>query len=215
MAYAAASRRRRSSTTRREGRRCIACVIETSCLLLICARACQSFVPAPGFVGTGRQLASSSVAICQAEKDTDGVAGDARKDTDGEAEPEWDGVVIEGAHDADFDSIDNSDDAFVPSIGFMSMAQSVTSPALSAIGSGGDTSKFDPLANAGILHRMAKDTDTISEDDLLDMGGDPAFLDVEDDAGAGEGTGPHEELDDSNFFWDGTVDEDAHMDFLD
>ncbi|KAL9183823.1 hypothetical protein ACHAXT_004679 [Thalassiosira profunda] len=208
MAYATASRRCRSSTTRREGRRCIACVI------LLCVRACQAFVPTLGFIGTGRQLPSSSVAVCHAKKDTDGVAGDARKDTDGEAEPEWDGVVIEGAHDADFDSIDDSADAFVPSIGFMSMAQSVTSPALSAIGSGGNTStEFDPLANAGILHRMTKDTDTISEDDLLDMGGDPAFLDVEVDAG--EGTGPHEELDDSDFFWDGTVDEDAHMDFLD
>ena len=132
-----------------------------------------------------------------------------------ESEPwEWDGVVVEGAQDAEFGATDDDDDYFAPSIGFMSMASSVTSPALSAaIGSGSPASEFDPLANAGRLHRTSSlDKEAMSEADLLDIGGDPDFLDSVD-VDEEEGEGLREEMDDSDFFdWDGTVDEDAHFD---
>lgn len=128
---------------------------------------------------------------------------------------EWDGVVVEGAHDAEFGATDDDDDYFAPSIGFMSMASSVTSPALTAAtGSGSPgASEFDPLANAGRLHRTSSlDKEAMSEADLLDIGGDPDFLDSVD-VDEEEGEGLREEMDDSDFFdWDGTVDEDAHFD---
>lgn len=113
----------------------------------------------------------------------------------------WDGEVIEGAHDAEFESFDEAD-VFVPSFNFMSMANSVTSPAL-AVAAG----EFDSLKNMGQIHQVAMEKEgreVMTEDDLLEMGGDPSFLDdVEDDAGF-KGMG--------NFVWDGEVNEDAHLD---
>lgn len=170
-----------------------------TCLLLLCARFCHPFVAPNRIVATTRSEPPSSHATIGAEGERADVPD----------EPwEWDGEVVEGAHDAEFDSVDDPSDAFVPSPGFMSVASSVASPALAAAssgGGGGGTGGFDPLKNAGIIHRMSKEAEGITEDDLLDMGGDPEFL---DDAGDAE-----EEGGDPDFFdWDGTVDEDAHLD---
>lgn len=124
---------------------------------------------------------------------------------------EWDGNPIEGAHDSEFDDGSGSmDDVFMSSSAFMSMATSVTSPALSVIGTGG-SSNFDQKQNAGKIH-LSEDDDF----DLEEIGGDPGFLD-EDDTGAGgdktfESMQFDKEMDD-DLFWDGLVDEDAHLDF--
>ena len=127
---------------------------------------------------------------------------------------EWDGNPIEGAHDSEFDDGSGSmDDVFMPSSAFMSMATSVTSPALSVIGAGaGDSSSnFDQKQNAGKLH-LSEDDDF----DLEEIGGDPGFLD-DDDTG-GNDKKPFESMQfdkemDDDLFWDGLVDEDAHLDF--
>ena len=133
---------------------------------------------------------------------------------------EWDGTIQEGAHDDEFDSIDDvgDDDEFVPSIGFMSAAAMLADSSGSVIG--GVTAAatqastiFDPLLNSGTIHRislMEEDDENMSEDDLLEMGGDPDFLD--DDIGVVD-VGAFKEIDDSDIFeWDGMVDEDAHLD---
>lgn len=139
---------------------------------------------------------------------------------------EWDGTVVEGAHDDEFggEPSDDNNDIFIPSAGFLSEATSIVSPALAVAtaGSGGGGSTivggiplFDPFKNAGTIHQlsmMEKENGSdyiISEDDLEEMGGDPSFLDnvvvVNDRIGT---------IDDnsSKFIWDGTVDEDAHND---
>eukprot|EP00571_Detonula_confervacea_P001105 CAMPEP_0172313668 /NCGR_PEP_ID=MMETSP1058-20130122/20716_1 /TAXON_ID=83371 /ORGANISM="Detonula confervacea, Strain CCMP 353" /LENGTH=153 /DNA_ID=CAMNT_0013027363 /DNA_START=270 /DNA_END=731 /DNA_ORIENTATION=+ len=131
---------------------------------------------------------------------------------------EWDGEVIEGAHDAEFESGDvDPNDAFMPSIDFMSMASSVSSPALeAAVGSGSANPEFDALKNMGGIHRAAlekEDNMNMSEDDLLEMGGDPEFL--WDDDEKVDNTSEDDLLDmggDPAFLWDGTVDEGAHLD---
>lgn len=131
---------------------------------------------------------------------------------------EWDGTVVEGAHDDEFggEPCDDNNDIFIPSAGFLSEATSIVSPG----GGGGSTivggiPLFDPFKNAGRIHQlsmMEKENGSdyiISEDDLEEMGGDPSFLDngvvVNDRIGT---------IDDnsSKFIWDGTVDEDAHND---
>ena len=124
---------------------------------------------------------------------------------------EWDGIPIEGAHDEEFEpgsgKIDATD-VFVPSASFMNMVNSV--PSL-VVGAGSD---FDPLQNMGKLHRdeSVEDKD-VSKDNLLEMGGDPFFLE-DDDIGENGSSTIIKELDEPNDFeWDGTVDEDAHMDF--
>ena len=158
----------------------------------------------------------------------------AKDNDDDEDEPfEWDGVVVEGAHDAEFEGGATADDIFMPSAAFMNMANSVSSPALAASqGMGVNASgksqaevDFDPFKNAGKVHQMAmnkqENSDSgMNEDDLLEMGGDPAFLD--DDVNAKDDTGmmSAEEMfdleemggDPAFFGWDGTVDEDAHLD---
>jgi len=139
---------------------------------------------------------------------------------------EWDGTVVEGAHDDEFggEPSDDNNDIFIPSAGFLSEATSIVSPALAVAtaGSGGGGSTivggiplFDPFKNAGRIHQlsmMEKENGSdyiICEDDLEEMGGDPSFLDnvvaVNDRIGT---------IDDnsSKFIWDGTVDEDAHND---
>lgn len=126
-------------------------------------------------------------------------------------EDEWDGVPIEGAHDEEFEPGSNKIDAadmFVPSTSFMSMANSVPSP---VIGTGGD---FDPLRNMGKLHK-AEVKDDVNEDDLLEMGGDPFFLeDGEREESDRNMLKVMKELDEPNDFeWDGMIDEDAHFDF--
>lgn len=123
-------------------------------------------------------------------------------------EEEWDGIPIEGAHDEEFEpgsgKIDAAD-AFVPSASFMSMVNSV--PIISA------GNVFDPLRNMGKLHRdeLAADGD-VSQDGLLEMGGDPFFL--ENDGMGGNVSTMIKGLDEpDDIEWDGTVDEDAHMDY--
>jgi hypothetical protein len=130
-------------------------------------------------------------------------------------------VVEEGAHDAEFgawmEDGEEDDGVFVPSAGFLSAANSVASPALAAAGgaTAGRSAPFDRSRNAGAIHRLSGmdseggDGDYVmSEDDLIEMGGDPAFLDdvADDDAWAKPPAGG------GDFFWDGTVDEDAHND---
>lgn len=182
---------------------------------------CHSFILAPNSnTGKIRQTRTSSTVAT--------VLNAKEEDDDDDDDFEWDGVAVEGAHDADFESIDASDN-FVPSISFMSMANSVASPALTAAsaGSGVMTKQtvddFDPLKNAGILHRMAME-DELNEDSLMEMGGDPAFLDDidenknDDDDDSGLSMEEMNDLMESGgdpafFGWDGTVDEDAHLDF--
>ena len=124
---------------------------------------------------------------------------------------EWDGNPIEGAHDSEFDDGSGSmDDVFMPSAAFMSMATSVTSPALSVIGTGG-SSNFDQEQNAGKLHLLEDD-----DFDLEEIGGDPGFLDEDDTGGDDDKTFESMKFDkemDDDLFWDGLVDEDAHLDF--
>jgi hypothetical protein len=136
---------------------------------------------------------------------------------------EWDGTVVEGAHDDEFGGEpSDDDDLFIPSAGFLSEATSIISPVLAmTVGSGGSTiveagiPLFDPFKNAGRIHQlsmMEKEDGTdyiISEDDLEEMGGDPSFLNnsvvVNDRIGTIDD-------DSSKFIWDGTIDEDAHND---
>lgn len=170
-------------------------------ILLLCAKICHPFTITPNALIAMKKSYQSPAATYNSKE----------SDIDEEESWEWDGVVIEGAHDSEFESVDGDADAFVPSMNFMSMANSVTSPALTAAAGGGSGAKseFDPLKNAGIIHRISMEKEGMSEDDLLEMGGDPAFLDdVEEDR-----EGLKEEIDDSHFFgWDGEVDEDAHLD---
>ena len=123
---------------------------------------------------------------------------------------EWDGEPIEGAHDEEFEpgsgKIDIAD-MFVPSASFMSMVNSVPSPIIGT--------EFDPLRNMGKLHKdELKGDNQICETDLLEMGGDPFFLD--DDCREVSRSETSLDFDRHNDFeleWDGTVDEDAHLDF--
>ena len=137
---------------------------------------------------------------------------------------EWDGTVQEGAHDDEFESIDDTDDEeFVPSIGFMSaaalLADTTTGTGVASTDLQASTILFDPLKNYGIIHRLSameeEDDDNMSEDDLLEMGGDPDFLGDDDDESA-HGTNQMSILNDMDasvvFEWDGMVDEDAHLD---
>ena len=129
-----------------------------------------------------------------------------------EEDVEWDGVPIEGAHDSEFeDDSGNNDDAFLPSATFMSMASSVASPALSVIGAGGPSSYhvFDQSRNSGKLHTLSEMEDDF---DLEEIGGDPAFLDEDDDDSEFNKMKFDKDMDD-DLFWDGLVDEDAHLDF--
>lgn len=124
---------------------------------------------------------------------------------------EWDGNPIEGAHDSEFDDGSGSmDNVFMPSAAFMSMATSV-SPALSVIGTGGSSSNFDQKQNSGKLHLLEDD-----DFDLEEIGGDPGFLDDDDTGGNDDKTFESMQFDkemDDDLFWDGLVDEDAHLDF--
>lgn len=137
---------------------------------------------------------------------------------------EWDGTVVEGAHDDEFGGEpSDDDDLFIPSAGFLSEATSIISPSLAmAAGSGGSTIAgagiplFDPFKNAGRIHQlsmMEKENGSdyiINEDDIEEMGGDPSFL---DNVVVNNRTGTIDDDDSfSHFIWDGTVDEDAHND---
>ena len=87
-----------------------------------------------------------------------------------------------------------------------------SSPALSVIGTGDSSSNFDQKQNAGKLH-LSEDDDF----DLEEIGGDPGFLD-DDDTGGGDDDKTFESMQfdkemDDDLFWDGLVDEDAHLDF--
>uniref|UniRef100_A0A7S2I3Y7 Uncharacterized protein n=1 Tax=Helicotheca tamesis TaxID=374047 RepID=A0A7S2I3Y7_9STRA len=141
----------------------------------------------------------------------------------------WDGNVIEGAHDAEFEDDDNDpSDAFMPSAGFMmgvaSMSQT-TGGVNSVLGKGtsGESESHTekeafstimmpsgvPFFGGGGLHQRTVD----QEEELDEIGGDAFFLgsdgDDDDDVEANDA-----KADDSEFFeWDGTIDEDAHHDF--
>ena len=148
-------------------------------------------------------IATTSIQL-NAENDKNGKSESSSndsKDNKEEVEYEWDGVVIEGAHDADFEVNDPTDN-FMPSMTLLSMANSVESPVVTA---------FDSIANAGKIHQIAMENeDELNEDNLLEIGGDPDFLDLiaeDNKIGIDDNDG-----DDSGFFWDGEVDEDAHLD---
>jgi len=150
---------------------------------------------------TTSTIATSSIQI-NAEKEKSESSSNDSKDNKEEVEYEWDGVVIEGAHDADFEVNDPTDN-FMPSLSLLSMANSVESPVM--------TASFDSIANAGKIHQLAMENeDELNEDNLLEIGGDPDFLDLiaEDD----ESGIDNNDEDDSGFFWDGEIDEDAHLD---
>ena len=142
-------------------------------------------------------IATTSIQL-NAEKEKSESNSNGSKE---EGEYEWDGVVIEGVHDADFEVNDPTDN-FMPSMTLLSMANSVESPAMM------ETS-FDSMANAGKIHQIVMENeDELNEDNLLEIGGDPDFLDLI----AEDKIGIDDDGDDSSFFWDGEVNEDAHLD---
>ena len=100
----------------------------------------------------------------------------------------------------------------MPSMTLLSMANSVESPALMAA----TTNNFDVKKNSGKLHQLAMEKEEeLNEEDLLEMGGDPSFLDDFDDDGdmKYKNKGIDGGDDDADFFlWDGEVNEDAHLD---
>mmetsp|Transcript_23862 Transcript_23862/g.39326 ORF Transcript_23862/g.39326 Transcript_23862/m.39326 type:complete len:196 (+) Transcript_23862:107-694(+) len=165
-------------------------------LIILGTRVCHSFV-CP-------QSTRIFPAIILFAKDATKTESD---DLQSEEDWAWDGVPIEGAHDAEFEDGSGSiDDFFVPSADFMSMATSVTSPALTAIGSG-SSSSFDQSKNAGKLHLMEEE-----DFDLEEIGGDSGFLDDDQDTEIETEFGKikfNKEMDD-DLFWE--VDEDAHFD---
>jgi len=147
---------------------------------------------------TTSTIATTSIQLNAEKEKSENSSNDSKEEVD----YEWDGVVIEGAHDADFEVNDPTDN-FMPSMTLLSMANSVDSPVM--------TATFDSIANAGKIHQIAMENeDELNEDNLLEIGGDPDFLDLmaEDDK---SGIDDNDE-DDSGFFWDGEVDEDAHLD---
>jgi len=142
-------------------------------------------------------IATTSIQLNAEKEKSESSSNDSKE----EVEYEWDGVVIEGAHDADFEVNDPTDN-FMPSMTLLSMANSAQSPVMTA---------FDTMANAGKIHQAAMENeDELNEDNLLEIGGDPDFLDLiaEDNK---IGIDDNDE-DESGFFWDGEVDEDAHLD---
>ena len=144
-------------------------------------------------------------------------------DLEEEEKWEWDGEPIEGSHDDEFEprQFDKDSVPFLPSIGFMSMANSISSPALDAVVSSSSSRApptpaamaFDRNKNSGILHQIFMEKEeaarmegfVVSGDDLMEMGGDPSFL-AEDD----NDNGGYEKMN-LDGGWDGTVDEDAHL----
>lgn len=186
-------------------------VMKTPLLLLLCTRFCHSFVviPPTNTITTVKKTLVTASFNSKESSDSD--------DNQDEEEPwEWDGVVVEDAHTEEFESADDPSDGFMPSMSFMSMANSVASPALTAAAGGGVTASsatpdFDQYKNMGKIYRMEleKEDRGMNEEDLLEMGGDPAFL---DDSWEAEGFGA-KKMDDAEFFgWDGEVNEDAHLD---
>ena len=145
-------------------------------------------------------IATTSTQLNAEKEKSESGSNDSKE----EVEYEWDGVVIEGAHDADFEVNDPTEN-FMPSMS-LSMANSVESPVMTAT----QTGSFDSMANAGKIHQIAMEEDELNEDNLLEIGGDPDFLSLiaEDKSGIDD----NDDEDDSGFFWDGEVDEDAHLD---
>jgi hypothetical protein len=171
--------------------------------IILSTRVCSSFVCTSS--QTTRMIKSFPTILF--EKDAIKIQSD---DLQNEEDWEWDGVPIEGAHDSEFEvGSGSNDDFFVPSATFMSMASSVTSPALSVIGTGSSSSNFDQSKNAGALHLTKSEDDF----DLEEIGGDPGFLDEEEETEIDTEFGKikfNKSMDD-DLFWE--VDEDAHHDF--
>ena len=172
----------------------------THLLIILSTRVCHSFICTSS--QTTRSLNSFPTILLFA-KDATKTDSD---DLESEEDFIWDGVPIEGAHDAEFeDGSGSNDDFFVPSADFMSMATSVTSPALSVIGDGSSSSTFDRSKNMGKLHQMEE------EFDLEEIGGDSGFLDDEDTEIDTEfGKIKFNKMMDDDLFWE--VDEAAHFD---
>ncbi len=174
----------------------------THLLLLIfgSTRVCHSFV-CP--LSQSTITHNSYPTILLSAKDTIKPESDDLQDE--EDDWEWDGNPIEGAHDAEFEDGSGAVDEFFLSADFMSMANSVTSPALSVI-STGSSSTFDQSKNAGKLHLMDEE-----DFDLEEIGGDSSFLDDEDTEIETEfGKIKFNKSMDDDLFWE--VDEDAHFD---
>ena len=97
--------------------------------------------------------------------------------------------------------------SFTPSLSFMSQLESAPNT-LELIGN--DKSKnTNPygkkdLSSGGAMHFMSDDENGVTDFDLEEIGGDPSFLGMDDEEkNHGDDWGG----------WDGTVDEDAHLDF--
>ena len=149
---------------------------------------------------TTSTIATKSIQLNAEKEKSESSSNDSKE----EVEYEWDGVVIEGAHDADFEVNDPTDN-FMPSMSLLSMANSVESPVMMAT-----QGNFDSMANAGKIHQIAMENeDELNEDNLLEIGGDPDFLDL---IAEDKSSGIDDNAEESGFFWDGEVDEDAHLD---
>lgn len=172
----------------------------THLLIFFSTRVCHSFV-CPS--SQSARTHYSNPTILQSAKDIVKPESDDLQEDD---DWEWDGNPIEGAHDAEFEDGSGSNDDFFLSADFMSMANSVTSPALSVMGTGGSSSTFDQSKNAGKLHLMEEE-----DFDLEEIGGDSGFLDEEDTEIETEfGKIKFNKAMDDDLFWE--VDEDAHFD---
>ena len=80
---------------------------------------------------TTSTIATKSIQLNVEKDKSESSSSDSKEE---EVEYEWDGVVIEGAHDADFEVNDPTDN-FMPSMSLLSMANSVESPVMTATGS--------------------------------------------------------------------------------
>ncbi len=173
----------------------------THLLIFASTRGCLSFVY-PSSQSARTHITYPTILL--SAKDT--VKPESNDLQDEEDDWEWDGNPIEGAHDAEFEDGSGAVDEFFLSADFMSMANSVTSPALSVIGTGGSSSTFDQSKNAGKLHLMDEE-----DFDLEEIGGDAGFLDEEDTEIETEfGKIKFNKSMDDDLFWE--VDEDAHFD---
>ena len=171
-------------------------------IILICIQICHSFVviiPRHNILHQQTHQTTSIIATTSIQLNAENEKSESSSnDSKEEVEYEWDGVVIEGAHDADFEVNDPTDN-FMPSMTLLSMANSVESPIMTGL-------NFDSIANAGKIHQIEMENgDELNEDNLLEIGGDPDFLDL-----IAEDNDDNDE--ESGFFWDGEVDEDAHLD---
>lgn len=146
-----------------------------------------------------------------------------------EEKVEWDGEVIESAHDDDSETYFADEDAPMPSMSFMASMASMPGT-LDVVANTSDESpsqpsiagtSFNPDLGAGGLHTRL--SDDFGEEDVLEMGGDPFFLSNDeceddvlvDDPAHSIGDDPFDppKNEEEEWEWDGEVIEDAHFDF--